>query len=144
DAGGKNVRPVTKEKTPAGRCYCPSFSPDGKSLCYGRIENGKATIHTVRVDGTDDRTIVVDGWDPAWSPDGSRIAFAKQTGKAQRLCLCDPDGGRMTELRDADNLLGFTMPAWSPDGSRIAYSDATNGALELFLINADGSGRRQL
>ena len=144
DADGKNVRAVTGEKTPAGRCYCASFSPDGKSICYGRIENGKATVHMIHADGTGDRTIVVGGWDPAWSPDGSRIAFAKQTAKAQRLCLCDPDGGHVTELRDVDNPLGFTMPAWSPDGTRIAYSDTANGALELFLINADGTGRRQL
>lgn len=144
DASGKNDRQVTGEKSPAGRCYCPSFSADGKTICYGRLENGKSTVHTVRIDGTDDRTIVTDAWDPAWSPDGSRIAFAKQVGKTQRLCVCDPDGGHVTELRDADNPLGFTMPAWSPDGARIAYSDAVNGALELFLINADGTGRRQL
>src|SRR5262245_21871569 len=144
DASGKSVRAVTKEKTPAGRCYCPSFSPDSKSICYGRVENGKAAIHTIHLDGTDDRTIVTDGWDPAWSPDGANIAFGKQVGKAQRLCLCDPVGGHVTELRDADNPMGLTMPAWSPDGARIAYSDFANGALELFLINPDGTGRRQL
>src|SRR5262249_50405465 len=68
DADGKNLRVVTKEKTPAARCYCPSFSPDGKSICYGRVENGKASVHTIHVDGTGDRTIVAEGWDPAWSP----------------------------------------------------------------------------
>jgi WD40 repeat protein len=144
DADGKNVRAVTKEKVAAARCYCPSFSADGKAICYGRLENGKGTVHTINVDGTNDRTILADAWDPAWSPDGSRIAFARQVGKAQRLCVCDPDGGRVSELRDVDNPLGFTLPAWSPDGTRIAYSEPAGGALELFLINADGSGRRQL
>jgi len=66
---------------------------------------------------------------PAWSPDGTRLAFsAKREGdEVAQLYLLDLAGGearRITELT-----LGAREPRWSPDGSRIAFvSPVSRGA----------------
>jgi dipeptidyl aminopeptidase/acylaminoacyl peptidase len=57
---------------------------------------------------------------PAWSPDGSRLAFASDRTDKRQIYLINPRGGEaeaLTALEDGVN--GF---AWSPDGTRIAYT----------------------
>ncbi len=101
-------------------------------------------------------------WDegsPAWSPDGSRIAFASNRTD-------DPDansnsdiwvvaanntdkGGTLTRITDYEG--GDGSPTWSPDGNWIAYTTGINdpryGAFEtrhLAVIASDGSGERRI
>ncbi len=69
---------------------------------------------------------------PAWSPDGSRIAFNLAQGD---LYLINPDGTGLSQL-----VPNGRHPAWSPDGTRIAY---TSGS-EIYLVNSDGSGLTNL
>jgi dipeptidyl aminopeptidase/acylaminoacyl peptidase len=57
---------------------------------------------------------------PAWSPDGSRIAFGSDRDDKRQIYLIDPMGGEAQVLTSAeDGVGGF---AWSPDGRRIAYT----------------------
>ncbi len=58
---------------------------------------------------------------PAWSPDGSALAFVSdRSGKAQ-LYLLPVDGGEARPLTRLPNGIGGS-PAWSPDGRRIAFT----------------------
>jgi len=100
----------------------------------------------------------------AWSPDGSRIAFADfwedhptYGHHAYTLSFLDPDTG--DTLGDVIDLAAAGL-AWSPDGSQLAFwavvldedADPSNATLgpggdfpaQIFVINADGSGLRQL
>lgn len=54
---------------------------------------------------------------PAWSPDGSRIAFVGDGG----LFVANSQGGDITELSDCRSVVCTGPPTWSPDGSRIAF-----------------------
>jgi Tol biopolymer transport system component len=65
--------------------------------------------------------------EPAWSPDGTKIAFARDNG----IAVMNSDGSNVQLLVS----YGF-FPAWSPDGSKIAFSD--NGGVGV--MNADGTG----
>jgi TolB protein len=76
---------------------------------------------------------------PALSPDGRRIAFARDTNGAFEIFLIDADGTNLRQLT-TDNSRSEEFPAWSPDGSRIAYTSTAGENGDLRIMNADGSG----
>ena len=99
----------------------------------------------------------VDGTDlgPAWSPDGSRIAFAREGRPAKAatgntdIYVVNADGTDVVRLTD-DPMMEYA-PTWSPDGSRIAFAayDLAAGGhppspLRLYVMNADGSDMEAL
>jgi Tol biopolymer transport system component len=80
----------------------------------------------------------LDDEDPALSPDGSRVAFARADDTERLgLAVVNVDGTELRTLATAD-WPNVHLPTWSPDGSRIAF---TRGA-SLYVINADGTGER--
>jgi len=57
---------------------------------------------------------------PAWSPDGRKLAFSSgRTGRAH-IFLMNPDGSGTTQLTDATK--GDEQPSWSPDGRRLVFN----------------------
>ena len=56
--------------------------------------------------------------DPAWSPDGSKIAFTRSK-EGRQVWVMDADGGNQTRLTHAGQNF---HPSWSPDGRRIAIT----------------------
>ncbi|MEZ5102401.1 MAG: hypothetical protein R3C15_21885 [Thermoleophilia bacterium] len=79
--------------------------------------------------------------EPSWSPDGTRIAFARaRVGRGEgevvsSIYVARADG---TGLRRLTRSGDATSPTWSPDGTRIAF--VRNGRLSV--MDADGSGVR--
>ncbi|MDQ3631189.1 MAG: hypothetical protein M3417_07995, partial [Actinomycetota bacterium] len=82
--------------------------------------------------------------DPAWSPDGQRIAFTSvRDGDSSEIYTMAADGSGLTRLttNDADDI----QPAWSPDGTRIVFlSQRDRFNFEVYAMAADGSGQRRL
>jgi Tol biopolymer transport system component len=84
--------------------------------------------------------------DPAWSPDGTRIAFAGYPVAKPGVC-CQPgavyvinaDGSGLRRLTPEAQGVGW--PTWSPDSRRIAFV-AKHGSIHV--VNADGSKLRKL
>jgi TolB protein len=75
---------------------------------------------------------------PAWSPDGDRLAFASNrlgTFDVFQLDLYNLDTARLTDL-PGDEL----YPAWSPSGNKIVFASDTRGDFDLYLLSI-GSGR---
>ncbi len=74
--------------------------------------------------------------DPAWSPDGSRIAFAKQTGPGftTQVFVMSADGTGVTPVTTSSP--GGADPSWSPDGNRLAFSESRGF---ISTINVDGT-----
>jgi dipeptidyl aminopeptidase/acylaminoacyl peptidase len=130
----------------------PTWSPDGTTIAYALITYPQTEPYTastrislldvasgaqkalpVAVAGANDTS-------PAWSPDGSTIAFVSDRGDGSwRIYTVAPDG---TNLQHISNDAGTydALPTWSPDGTQIAF--ARN--YQIWVMARDGAGARQL
>jgi TolB protein len=122
-----------------------AWSPDGSALAMTVFnEPGPSQIALVpmgqRQTGHMLTNVPGGALDPAWSPDGSWLAFAGHDGAALEIYAVQADGTSVTKLT-ADGLLARS-PVWSPDGGHIAYLANKTGYFEVFEIDvsADASG----
>lgn len=103
----------------------------------GGFWDDTSSIYTVDPEGTELDKLFEDQDRPAWSPDGTRLAFEGvgiDVGDAEGTYF-EPVTGEPLDLD----------PAWSPDGTRIAFSRwMFNTDDEIFMVNADGTGTRQV
>jgi len=79
---------------------------------------------------------------PAWSPDGSRIAYMSNADGDFDIYVMEPDSGTIVKLTDAPGQDG--TPVWSPDGARIAFRSLRVGHSQIYAMDADGSNQRNL
>ncbi len=79
---------------------------------------------------------------PAWSPDGTRIAFYSERDGNAEIYVMHADGSDVTRLTGTSAHEGY--PAWSPDGRTISFESDRDGNFDVFAMNADGSHVRPL
>jgi Tol biopolymer transport system component len=144
NADGTETRVVTNAVNVGGEplnyFFGGSFSPDASQVVfatYGREPvNG---IYTVDADGGTPRLIlaVPSVLNPAFSPDGTQIAYLTYYSQRPSLRVVNADGTGDRVLHDVcDPSQRAGGPAWSPDGTHIAYSCE----LSIWVVSADGSG----
>jgi TolB protein len=124
-------------------------SPDGSKLLLTRFRarpKDSGNLWLTRADGKDSRILTRDEglqYDPAWSPDGQKIAYICGHGyRTDELYIIDSDGGNKRRLTNNEAI--ELLPAFSPDGKTIAYVSDVTGNYEIWLMDTDGSNRRQL
>jgi Tol biopolymer transport system component len=80
--------------------------------------------------------------DPAFSPDGKRLALEINDGKRRDIWAYEWERDALTRLTFAGE--ENTSPVWTPDGKRIVYSSKEKGGMyNLWWIRADGGGNSQ-
>jgi Tol biopolymer transport system component len=79
---------------------------------------------------------------PAWSPDGTRIAFHSDRDGDMDIYVVSVD--RSDIVRLTDNEATDVYPTWSPDGTRIAFASDRDGNLEIYVMNADGTEQTRM
>jgi Tol biopolymer transport system component len=133
-----------------------SWSPDGSRIVFSdrwslyvvKVNDGmlRRLTHDCTVTITHSARGAITGWDkkscmdvsPTWSPDGSRIAFARQGNTNSRLHVVNADGSGSKPLTRP--LGSVRDPVWSPDGRSIAF-DADD---RFYTVHADGSPLKPL
>ncbi len=103
-------------------------------------------LFVIGVDGSNKMQITtstgVDGA-PAWSPDGTQIAFTTPDAQNDHvsIAIVRPDGSGFHRLAEDTAFLDGN-PAWSPDAQRIVFTAGGGDAIDV--MNADGSNRHRL
>jgi Tol biopolymer transport system component len=140
-------------KLPRNVPFAGAWSPDGQRIASVSVAHGfadarnptKLGLWVMNADGSNARRVAAKATsgEPAWSPDGRRIAFRRYDGQLgsignSDLFVVNADGSGLRRLTDhAENVRWF---AWSPDGRRIAFLRNE----EVYIVNADGTGERRL
>lgn len=146
---GTNVRRLTN--FPEWDTY-PSISPDGTQIVWRRVlptggntQSGRnSEIFVMNRDGSDPVNLTddpaFDGY-PAWSPDGSKIAFASnragQTPGNFHLYVMNADGSEVVRVLENDAMVEDARPQWSPDGSKLLFNRqyvADESSIDILVI----------
>jgi hypothetical protein len=147
----------TAASTPA-RADTEPPSASGQLIAFERRSGtGVADIYVIRPDGTGLRRLTRDqkSFDPAWSPDGTRITFASDragSSGAPEIYVMKADGSNVRRLtrspHEPTDWRANSSPAWSPDGKRIAFVRLTvrddSSSTDLWEVGAKGTGLRRL
>jgi Tol biopolymer transport system component/serine/threonine protein kinase len=164
EVGG--LRQLVRQETGAGEsrlltpgshdCLQPCWSPDGRHLLYVRgrkpglrLEPGDifgayqgGDIRILDLASGEDRLLVEDGFNPAYAPDGSRIAFDASLAGPRRIWVVDAHGRNPLQVTsDTSEEVDHLRPRWSPDGNRIVFQ---NVARTQFDIRALDMATREL
>jgi Tol biopolymer transport system component len=147
----------------------PAFSPDGALIAFNsQMRTGRFGLFgfVISADGSGLRLLGRHDIEyPAWSPDGSEVAFMAQEPGANgndpdyNLFVMDADGRHVHRLTTYTGEDGW--PAWSPDGSQIVFSSTRDDCAvsddsgcrstgdigpwaDVWIMNADGSNQRRV
>ena len=88
------------------------------------------------------RVLSISGIQPAWSPDGQRIAFVSGRDGNHEIYVKNADGSGETRL--TYNPRHDVYPAWSPDSQRIAFRSYREDGYAIYVMNADGTDQTRL
>jgi Tol biopolymer transport system component len=134
----------------------PDWSPDGSRIALVSAQDSapgaptrRPEIFVMNADGSDMRRLLETAGPargPRWSPDGSRIAFARLDPEVRgyRPYVMNSDGSNV-RLLTSSPVENFA-PQWSPDGTRLLFlsNRAPRNWWTMYVVSADGSGERQL
>jgi hypothetical protein len=126
-------------------CCGPEWSSKGDEIAGWNSDCGDPECNTevhyvfiAKADGSGTTGEISNAAVPDWSPDGTKLAFARLVGFYWQVYVANADGSGATDLSARGG-----QPTWSPDGTKIAYigSVSPGGSTGIVVMNADGTGK---
>ncbi|MDQ6828225.1 MAG: hypothetical protein M3081_05105, partial [Gemmatimonadota bacterium] len=136
--------------------YWPNWSADGTKIVFSRSGDPDASLApehlmVMNANGTGLVRLTtpptgMEDTEPAWSPNGQKIAFARMVGGTgptgqptanYDIYTVNADGSNLVRLTNSSSDNGH--PRWSPDGTKILFESFRNTDYEIYVMNADGS-----
>ncbi len=130
----------------------PAISPNGDYIVFTHT-GSQRELWLMKRDGSNPHPILSSNswgaWDPAWSPDGTRILFASDMSGDVELHMADINGSNVTQLTQHGVDYGTDKRIrgrndWSPDGETVASYVGDTWHWEIFLINRNGTNYRTI
>ena len=112
------------------------------------VQEGDGTLYLADVDGSR-LALLGAGHDPAWSPDGTQLAFRegpqRESGPPTKISVVNADGTGRRDFNLPASVGGEASgetgaPAWSPDGTEIVFASLRG----IFVVDTDGSNLREV
>ena len=142
--------------------FDPDFSPDGTRIAYCALESKSGDLpfrkngffHKLFLNSKKQPYIwvansdgkgavrIMPGVQPAFSPDGKKIAFAANPWGNYDIFIMNVNGSEIRQL--TANRAANVEPTWSPDGRCIAFSSDNGGSWNIWRVKTDGSDLKPL
>jgi Tol biopolymer transport system component/TolB-like protein/Tfp pilus assembly protein PilF len=128
----------------------PAWTPDGRTLAFvraqqpgrrlqpsdvfGKYEGGD--LWSIDLETRKERRLAEGAYDPAWSPDGTRLAVESSWAGPRRLWLLDAHGRNPQQLTtDASETVSHLRPRWSPDGGRLVFKNVDQTKFDVRVVD---------
>jgi TolB protein len=152
DAHGTVLRNLTNSNP--NSCYEPTWSPDGTKIAFGCTPpwgGGYGNLYWMNADGTGDMHKLTDNvnkfpsaFAPAWSPDGTKIAFSQSLNDSITEIYVIRDLDPLSLEKITKNGINSMRPDWSPDGTQIVFERGPAGSSNVWVMNPNGSDQTNL
>ena len=129
----------------------PSWSPDGKRLVFVRARPDRSKLDPSELDGwfyeggdiwtldlasDSASTLIENGFGPAYSPDGTRVALDAMWAGPRRIWMVDANGRNPRQVTtDSSEAVIHARPHWSPDGTKLAFRRIEKTKSDIMVVD---------
>lgn len=121
----------------------PTFSPDGERIAFISNKDGSPRIYVIKIPspGSNIKDIKAqlitkhgkESTGPAWSPDGSKLAYSSSTNGVRQIWIYDFNTNQEKQLTQGPG--HKENPTWAPNSLHLIFNSATQNGSELYLVN---------